>query len=123
MDAVHSEGFHNRTAYWQIRDQIKALDANKSLRPERKMLLQCQLYANHPYLLGLQVKQLIGGKIVDFSKTDNIPKLDALVDKAIARLGQFFFVGVFDEYVRSMKLFHHLAKVGKYCFNFVIFFC
>ena len=74
------------------------------------------MYADHPELIGIQVKQLLGGKMIDFSDKDD-PKLEGYVDLAIDRLKQFFFVGVFDEYVRSIKLFHALANVGKIKFG------
>ena len=115
LDAVHGEGFHNKSEYWLMREKMKLIEADKNLTTAQKNLLNCQMYASHPFLLGIQVKQLTGGQIIDFSNKDD-SKLEGYVDQAIDRLRQFFFVGVFDEYIRSMKLFHELANVGKFIF-------
>ena len=117
MDGIHKEGFPHRPDYWALRAQFDLMDKNKSVPALENTILKAQMYANHPLLKGLQIKLLIGDPIVDFTKTNDIPKLEEMLKLAIERLRQFFFVGIFDEYVRSMKLFHALANVGKFCFS------
>ena len=113
LDNVHKEGFH-RFDYWNLRVKLDAIDKNTSISAEEKDIEKCLVYTSHPLLKGLQIKLLTGGGVVDFTKTDDVPMLEKLLSQAIDRLRQFFFVGVFDEYIRSMKLFHELANVGKY---------
>ena len=114
LDGIHVEGFHNRLEHTALKRRILNITtASHNMSSMETKLLQCQMYANYKFLLGFQVKMLVGGKVVDFTSKGNIPALERTVDQAIDKLKQFFFVGVFDEYIRSMKLFHALANVGK----------
>ena len=114
LDNLHREGFPFHHEYLALKAKLDTIDRTENLSVVEGNIKKAQLYANHPYLKGLQVKLLISNPHQDFTKTNDIPMLETLVDQAIAKLRQFFFVGVFDEYVRSIKLFHELANVGKY---------
>ena len=71
------------------------------------------MYVYHRDFYGHQVKMLLGLPHLDLS-VYNATLLHEVVDKAVDRLRRFFFVGVFEEYARSLHLFHTLANVGKH---------
>jgi hypothetical protein len=113
LDGVHLEGFVNRSQGYELRNIFTAMDKDKETPHQHKLLKKAQLYTYHPNLYGHQVKMLLGEMTVDLSK-----KTDALypsiVERALERLRHFYFVGIFDQYVRSLHLFHALANVGKF---------
>lgn len=112
LDGVHVEGFENRTRVYELRNMFTAMDKNKETPHLQKLIKKAELYSRHPGLYGHQVKMLLGDLKLDLSvKTDEL--YPSVVDKAVERLRQFYFVGIFEEYARSLKLFHALANVGK----------
>jgi hypothetical protein len=112
LDAVHLEGFANRTHYHKLREKIQQISANKTIPRLERLLIEAQMYADYPGLYGHQVKMLTGEEFWDLSKRDD-PRLDKVLARAINRLSKFFFVGIFDEYARSLRLFHALANKGE----------
>lgn len=116
LDGVHLEGFTNRSAGYEMRFMFNDMNKDKQLSREEKLLRQARMYAHHHALYGHQVKMLLGLPVVDLSKPH--PRhIKATVALAVERMRQFFFVGIFDEYARSLRLFHELANVGEYCLN------
>lgn len=54
---------------------------------------------------------LIGDFTLDLPrKTDEL--YPHIVDVAVDRLRKFFFVGIFEQYARSLYLFHAMANAG-----------
>lgn len=114
LDGVHMEGFTNRSAAYELRGLFHQMDLDKTLGHQEKLLKQAQMYANQNVLHGHQVKMLLGGFNMDLS-VRNETIMVQLVDRAVQRLREFFFVGVFEEYTRSLNLLHALANKGKPC--------
>lgn len=111
LDGVHLDGFDDYAAGSKLRTLILNMDRNKSLRRQERLLMQAQIYANQSVLYGHQVKMLLGGFGLDLSVRNETMMLQ-LVDRAVQRMRQFFFVGVFEQYTRSLQLFHELAHKG-----------
>ena len=113
LDGVHLEGMENRTRGYELRRIMTEIDRDTSLTKEVKLMKKAEMYVYHRDLYGHQVKMLLGLPHLDLS-VYNETLLHEVVDKAVDRLRRFFFVGVFEEYVRSLHLFHALANVGKH---------
>ena len=113
LDGVHIEGIRDIAHAIELRKTILEVDRNSSLTKELKLIRKAEMYVYHRDLYGHQVKMLLGLPHLDLS-VYNETLLHEVVDKAVDRLRRFFFVGVFEEYVRSLHLFHALANVGKH---------
>lgn len=112
LDGVHLEGFTNRTAAYELRGLFHLMDLNKTMHHHERLLIQAQMYANQNVLYGHQVKMLLGTFNMDLS-VRNETIMVQLVDRAVQRLREFFFVGIFEDYARSLRLLHALANKGK----------
>jgi hypothetical protein len=126
LHGVHCQGIESK-----ICDEIRKINrASKSMSTSRKsngmtrqekLLKAANMYVSYPGMLGQQVKWLIGDSRLALYPGD--PKhVEEMVAKALARLKQFFFVGLFEQYSRSFHLFHALANVGKLASLAVEFF-
>ena len=111
LDGVHLEGFTDRAAAYALRGLFHEMDLNKTMGRQERLLIQAQMYADQKVLYGHQVKMLLGGFNMDLS-VRNETIMVQLVDRAVQRLREFFFVGVFEEYKRSLNLLHALANKG-----------
>ena len=118
LDGVHIEGIRDITHALELRKTILEVDRNSSLTKELKLIRKAEMYVYHRDLYGHQVKMLLGLPHLDLS-VYNETLLHEVVDKAVDRLRRFFFVGVFEEYARSLHLFHALANVGKHTHSVV----
>lgn len=120
LDGVHTEGFTNRTEAYEMRVLLHKMDQNKSVPYYERLLTRGQIYADHRSQVGHQVKMLTGGLALDLSvKNDEVMK--DLIDRAVKRMREFYFVGLFDQYARSLRLFHELANKGNT--NISIIYC
>lgn len=111
---VHDAGFveYNRTEYYELIKQMNINNANNSLLEKEKQLINAQLYANHPCVYGYQIKMILGlPRYIDFSIHNDTYYLP-FVKQAANRLKDFFFVGIFEEYKKSMIVFHALSNKG-----------
>lgn len=115
LDGVHIESFPNRTDGHEMRRVFHEMDMNKSMNHNERLLLQAQQYADHYSQVGHQVKMLVNGLTLNLSvKNETI--MHELVKRAVLRMREFYFVGIFDQYARSLRLFHELANKGKHYF-------
>lgn len=112
LDGYHLEGFVNRTLGYEMKQEFKLIDRDNQTTKEEKLLKKAQMYCYHPELYGHQVKMLLGMPIIDLS-TPTPAHVEKVVALALRRLRQYFFVGIFDEYARSLRVFHELANVGE----------
>lgn len=111
LDGVHLEGFTDRVAAYALRGLFHQMDQNKTMSHQERLLIKAQMYADQKPLYGHQVKMLLGGFNMDLS-VRNETIMVQLVDRAVQRLREFFFVGVFEEYKRSLYLLHALSNKG-----------
>lgn len=112
LDGYHLEGFVNRTLGYEMRQEFNQIDRGNQSTREQKLLKKAQMYAYHHALYGHQVKMLLGLPIIDLSKPTPA-HVEEVVALAVQRMKQYFFVGIFDEYARSLRVFHELANVGE----------
>lgn len=112
LDNVHIEGFANRTSGREMKDKLIAMDLEKDVPHEVNLLKKAQMYVHHHALYGHQVKMLLGLPVLDLSQP-RTKHIEAVVARAVDRMTNFFFVGIFDEYARSLKVFHEMANVGE----------
>jgi hypothetical protein len=111
LDGVHLEGFVNRTRGYELRNIFTAMDKDTTTPHTHQLMQKADLYCFHPMLYGHQTKMLLGEMDLDLSiqKPDLYP---SVVERAVEVLRRFYFVGIFEEYKRSLKLFHALADAG-----------
>ena len=69
-------------------------------------------YISHPNMIGCYTKMLNGYNCYSDSLTRHKPFNSTALDIALSRLRQFFFVGIFEEYEKSIQVFHYLANVS-----------
>jgi len=122
LDGVHIENFPNRTDGHEMRKLFHEMDLNKSMNHNERLLLQAQQYADHYSQVGHQVKMLVNGLTLNLS-VKNETVMHALVDRAVARMREFYFVGIFEQYSRSLRLFHELANKGTFLLRLHITSC
>ena len=111
LDGVHLEGL-NSTYGKKLQKELQTIRLNNNISREENLLQRAQIYAYHSDLYGHQVKMLLGLPVLDLSQP-NPKHIEEIVQRAAHRLRKFYFVGLFEEYARSLKLFHALANVGK----------
>jgi len=110
---VHIAGFeHNMSDFEHMRKEMEVLksNSNDSLSMNASLLQRAQIYANRSYIYGYQLRMIIGSLNFDLSKVNDYLHMP-LVHKAISRLRDFFFVGIFEEYNKSIQVLHALSKV------------
>lgn len=105
-DAMHHEGISEpmweRTRKTQI-DDIAAQETDKYAQ----VLKSAMLYMNMTVMHGCQTKMLLGREC---ASSHNLPS--NAIEMATARLRNFFFVGLTEQYERSLRLFHELANMS-----------
>jgi hypothetical protein len=71
------------------------------------------VYLNDPMILGCQTKMILGYHCADsqFILPRN-PINMTLIEEAKKRLRQFYFLGIFEEYQKTIELFHRISSNG-----------
>jgi hypothetical protein len=71
------------------------------------------VYINDPMIIGCQTKMILGHHCADsnFILPTN-PVNITLIEEAKKRLKQFYFVGNFEEYQKTIELFHQISSNG-----------
>jgi hypothetical protein len=111
LNGVHCQGFKYRKDCLKMQESFTKLAKDKDVSRLHNLLKMAQKYVDYPNIGGQGVKMLLGDFQIRLDM-HNETAIHSVVAQAIKRLRQFFFVGVFDEYVRSLKLFHALADKG-----------
>ncbi len=110
LDGAHHEGM-DVTAY-------EILRANLSQSPGQSnssILNRLRTYASHPYMIGCYTKMLLGHECVSGVLADSLAngQVDqAILEKALGVLRQLSFVGIFEQYDATLRLFHRMANSG-----------
>jgi hypothetical protein len=113
LDGYNFEGYFNRTMGHSMRDEFQKMDMQPNVTRKENMLRKFEIFANKPTFKGYQTKLLLNKIEIDLS-VYNETLVDSLVMEAKKKLRQFFFVGDFAQYARSVQVFHSLAHPGKY---------
>lgn len=119
LDGWHHEGMENEE-WWRIKVKLKeslhhfrmAKDTgNETLQTDMKIKL-AEAYMQHDNMIGCYVKMLNGHHCVSGFLKRSDPFNQTALDHAIHILRQFYFVGIFEEYDKSISTLHRLANNG-----------
>jgi hypothetical protein len=103
LDGMHHEGMEN--------DDFESIKkTNFSGNSIHQLLHLSERYLHHPAIKGCQMKMLLGYECnsKELNLSDELIDVE-LIDRAKALLNQFFFVGIFENYRKSVELFHKMA--------------
>ncbi len=136
LDGMHHEGMTNDHDFKVLRKKWEVTSSDPA-REEQRLVGFAQDYANHPNMVGCQVKMLNGYecyspslfpfadssavnlsepvdrqslRIPVFNRT--APLNQTAIDIALSRLRQFRFVGLFDQFNASVHLLHRVMSSG-----------
>jgi hypothetical protein len=121
LDGWHHEGMdHN--AWMTLKFRLKHLlftefrpalfAGNESVATD--MLYQMvQEYMLHDHMIGCYTKMLNGYPCMSMFLTKSAPFNQTALDVALLRLRNFYFVGIFEDYNRSISTLHLLANNGR----------
>lgn len=117
-EGMSDEEYKKMTEKWtSIKTKPRRLSNNsrtsKEDQQERKdyeILLRATDYIGHRNMIACYTKMLLGYECYSNYITRDMPFNKALLDKAVGRLRLFFFVGIFEEYETSVRLYHAVTS-------------
>jgi hypothetical protein len=110
LDSMHREGLPKEENE-KLLDAISKHPVNRTNTGENNLFLTAADYMNHKNMIGCYTKMLNGYDCYSSFLTRDSPFNKTALSVAINRLRNFYFVGIFEEYEESIRLFHTMAKV------------
>jgi hypothetical protein len=84
---------------------------NSSAKFLKEFIYAAKVYLEEPAMRGCQTKMILGYECADSSFILSYPELNqTAINEAKQKLSQFFFIGLLEEYSKSISLFHRLAN-------------
>jgi hypothetical protein len=84
---------------------------NSSSKYLKEFLFAAKVYFEEPAIRGCQTKMILGYECADTTFTLSYPEVNqTAIDEAKKKLSQFFFIGVLEEYSKSISLFHRVSN-------------
>lgn len=117
VDGFHHEGM-NHHDFLKLKAKmlngngdnfLSRLSSNASLRYAEHAI---KLYSEEPVMIGCQTKMILGYDCADSDYILPLPLNQTILQQAINKLNSFSFIGLFEEYSKSIELFHITAGKG-----------
>jgi hypothetical protein len=84
-----------------------------SKKAVKRMVLSAKVYSNDSAFLGCQGKMILGYQCSDSSFIlPRSPLNQSFISEVKQRLSKFYFIGFFEEYEKSIRLFHAMNNVS-----------
>jgi hypothetical protein len=110
MDSLHSEGFSEDERI-ELQKRMQNFSDQTSL-PDQ--LEKAKIYLGHPNAVGCYTKMLNGHECYSSFITRDTAFNETALNVAKSLLNQFYFVGILEQYEKSIHLFHKMANAGTF---------